>query len=360
MNKLPEAIHIFATDKCNMKCAYCFREHFSTSKSSRNLIRIAEILAENDVKHVVIGGGEPTLVKNLDDMLRILKKGDIFTELHTNCTTLTREKLEQYKTEGLVDMIGIPIDTLDKKVQKQLRDYTDYINLIKRVAKDCQDLDFKIVYHTVATDINMNEIPKLYEGFIKNTKFDLWKVYEFNEELARQNTFRIANEDEKIRAYRKWERLCGPIHYSKGCSDSLTAKFLLTEEKMKKYKDKRIQFVGLMDEKSSYLFINSTGDVKYYNSFSKERPNRLKIGNILAENFSEIIKKFNEVEKNGYSGSDEDFFGAHANLPIFARFYEGNFTDEEVEQIQPKYIPKIKKLAHLWERRMYGKAMSRF
>jgi len=356
MNKLPEAIHIFATDKCNMKCAYCFREHFSAPKYSRNLVRIAEILAENDAKHVVIGGGEPTLVKNLDDVLRTLKKGDIFTELHTNCTTLTRECLEKYKKENLVDMIGIPIDALDKNVQRQLRNYPDYINLIKRVANDCQDLEFKIVYHTVATDINMNEIPRLYNGFIKNTKFDQWRIYELNEELARHNILRKKD----IWKYNKFMKLRGAFNHEKGCSDGLLAKFLLAEEQMQKYNDKRIKFVGLLDEKSAYLFINSAGDVSYYDRFSKVRSNRLKVGNILAENFPGIIKKFNEIEKNGYSGSDVDFFGSLADLPIFARFYEGNFTNEEVEQIQPKYITKIKKLAHLWEKRMYGKTMSRF
>jgi hypothetical protein len=232
--------------------------------------------------------------------------------------------------------------------------------LIKRVAKDCQDLDFKIVYHTVATDININQISALYNGFIKNTDFDLWKVYEFNEELARQNTFRIADKDEKLKAYRKWEKLRGSIHHSKGCSDGLLAKFLLIEEKMKSQKDKRIHFAGLMDEKSSYLFINSAGDVGYYNRFSKERPDRLKIGNILAENFPEIIKKFNEVEKNGYGGSDEDFFGAHADMPIFARLYEGNFMNEELDVIKSKYWPAIKKVTHLWEKRMYGEVKTKF
>ena len=356
MNKLPEAIHIFATPECNMTCTYCFREYNWTPKSSRNLIRIAEILAENDVKHVVIGGGEPMLVKNLDDVLRTLKKGDIFTELHTNCTNLPTEKLKLYKKEGLVDMIGIPIDTLDKKVQRQLRDYPDYINLIKRVAKDCQDLEFKIVYHTVATDINMNEIPKLYAGFIKNTKFDQWKIYELNEELARHNILRKKD----IRKYNKFMKLRGAFNHEKGCSDGLLAKFLLAEKQMQKYNDKRIKFVGLLDEKSAYLFINAAGDVSYYDRFSKVRSNRLRVGNILAEGFPKIIGKFNEIEKNGYSGSDVDFFGSLADLPIFARFYEGNFTNEEVEQIRPKYIPKIKKLAHLWEKRMYGKTMSRF
>lgn len=356
MNKLPEAIHIFATPECNMTCTYCFREYNWNPKSSRNLIRIAEILAKNDVKHVVIGGGEPRLVKNLDDVLRTLKKGDIFTELHTNCTNLPTETLKLYKKEGLVDMIGIPIDALDMRIQGELRPYLNYLPVIMMVARDCQDLEFKIVYHTVATDINVNEIPKLYAGFIKNTKFDQWKIYELNEELARHNILR----QKDIWRYNKFMKLRGAFNHEKGCSDGLLAKFLLVEEHMKKYKDKRIKFVGLMDEKSSYLFINSAGDVSYYNKFSKERPDRLRIGNILAEGFPAIIRKFNEVEKKGYLGSDEDFFGSLADLPIFARFYEGNYAVEEIEQIKPRYYKKVEHLAHLWEKRMYGEIKTKF
>lgn len=356
MVKIPEVIHIFATDKCNMNCTYCFREHFSAPKSSRNLIKIAEILAANDVKHVVIGGGEPTLVRNLDDVLKTLKKEDIFVELHTNCTTLTREKLEHYKTEDLIDMAGIPIDSLDEKIQRQLRDYSGYTKLIKRVAKDCQDLDFEIVYHTVATDLNISKVPALYNGFIKNTFFDSWKIYELNEELARHNILRKKD----INRYEKFMKLRGEFNHEKGCSDGLLAKFLLTEEKMQDCADHRIHFVGLMDEKSSYLFINTAGDVTYYNHFSKERSDRLKIGNILAEKFSEIIKNYDEIEENGHTGSDEDFFGAHADLPIFARLYEGNYEDEEIAQIKPKYYKKVEHLANLWEKRMFGEAKTKF
>ncbi|MCX6774771.1 MAG: radical SAM protein [DPANN group archaeon] len=80
---VPDRIHIFATMDCNLRCAYCFKEDYLEGKPE-NLIKIAEILAANGVKQVVIGGGEPTLVRNLEDVLRILKKEDIFVELHTN------------------------------------------------------------------------------------------------------------------------------------------------------------------------------------------------------------------------------------------------------------------------------------
>ena len=52
-----------------------------------------------------------------------------------------------------------------------------------------QDYDFKLVYHTVATYLNVDDIPNLYENFIKETDFDCWRIYLFNMELARESNF---------------------------------------------------------------------------------------------------------------------------------------------------------------------------
>jgi len=354
----PNVIHFFVTDKCNLDCAYCFRAYSPGEKSSENTLKIAEILAQNKVKHVIIGGGEPTLVKNLDEIIGILKNGNVSTELHTNCLTLTRKRLEELRS--LVDVIGIPIDTLDEKIQTELRTYPNYVKLIKRVTKDCQDLDYKIVFHTVATDLNINQMPALYSRFIKNTNCDLWKIYEFNDSLAMLgNVHNRASRSEKIKRYEKILQMCGPYDPEKGDFDCLLAKFLLTEEKMKKkYEDKRIKFVGVQDEKpEGYLFIDDTGIASYYNWFLTQRQTRFKIGNLLAEGFPAIIEKYQKAEDEEREFSEDDFIKVENSRPLFVRLCENCYAPEEIDDIKPKYWRRINHLMELWQIKHHGEAL---
>lgn len=338
----PDKIHVFATDECNLSCAYCFKETYDSSETEKNLLKIAEILAANDVKRVVIGGGEPLLVKNLEEVLKILKNADISVDLHTNCVLLDYEKL--IRLQGLVDKIGIPIDTLDEKVQYQLRNYTGYVKLVKNVAKDAQKLGFRIVFHTVAFDAAKQKIPQLYQNFIVNQDFSCWKIYEYNEKLAMQRSedspwFKTTRD---VLDYFRCEH-----SLKTGGTDSNIAEFLLLEEKMRKYKDKKVKLVGVLYA-NDYFFINSKGDAKYYTWFA---PQRIKFGNIFKDGFSNVIKNYKKTEKDFQDGGKpEEFFGTLQCMPLFARYWEGNYCEEEMEEVDGRHAPKFYHLAKLWEK----------
>lgn len=348
--KLGELVHIFATDKCNNDCIFCFREFFSDGKSE-NLEEIAKILAKNKVKKVVIGGGEPVLVKNLDNVLGILKKSDINTELHTNGATLDYERLEQLR--GLVDVFGIPIDTLDSRLQSELGRGRNHIKTIKRISDEARKLGFKIGYHTVATYLNVDKLPELYSGFIRNTDFEYWNVYEFNFNLARQGVFTdVYSQKEKVRRLRALNELRGPLNFGKGLSDGLLAKFLLLEEMLtKKFSDSRTEFVDVLSSRAPYFFVNASGDVEFYAWFSQKRT---KLGNLLEDGFAKTVKNLRRADRQGPMFNQDDFIEATNDLPIFARLYEGNYFTEEIEQIKPEYHRNVKHLANLWETKKYG------
>jgi len=352
--KLGELVHIFATDKCNQNCKPCFREFFSSDKP-RDLVKVAKILTENKVKKAIIGGGEPTLIKNLNKVLRIFRDADIPVDLHTNGTTLSYKRLEQL--EDLVDVLGLPIDSLDSRIQSRIR-APGHLKQIKKVIQNAQKFDYKLEYHTVATAINVDGVPKLYSGFIKNTDYQLWNIYQFNVNLAMLSTFQGKySEEQKIKRIKEIQELRGPINHEKGLSDGLLAKFLLMEEKIKnKYSnDDRIQFVDLQNSRSPYFFVNSTGDVEFYTWFSQKRT---KVADLFEDDFKDVIKKLHKANKMSWRFDQEDFVEAITNLPIFARLYEGNYSSDEIEIIKPQCHRKVKHLANLWEIKRYGQPMT--
>ncbi|MCX6774772.1 MAG: hypothetical protein NTY99_01635 [DPANN group archaeon] len=132
-----------------------------------------------------------------------------------------------------------------------------------------------------------------------------------------------------------------------GGTDGNIAEFLLLEEKMRKYKDKRVKLVGVLYA-DDYFFINSAGDAKYYTWFA---PRRIKFGNVLKDGFKTVMKNYEKMEKEFRDGGKpEEFFGTLGCMPLFARYWEGNYASEELEEVDGRHAPKFYHLAKLWEK----------
>ena len=117
-------IHWFLTDRCNLDCNYCFRPFFGYSVDDKRNEDLARLLVEGGVKQVTLGGGEPMLVRNLETIFRILKEGSIYISLHTNGTFLSRKRITQLK--GLVDDIALPVDSMNRKMQGEIKGNKEY------------------------------------------------------------------------------------------------------------------------------------------------------------------------------------------------------------------------------------------
>lgn len=344
--ELYQHIHWYITKKCNLDCAYCFAQRFPPgTESPENLETLAKILAQNEVKHVTLTGGEPTLVKNLDAILRILKETDIYLSLHTNGTTLTRNRIRELK--GLVDDIALPIDSTGGKTQKKLK-RINHLDKFWELVGEIQKQNMGLVYHTVATAINLDHLPSIYQQ-IKNTNFLYWRIYEFNYIFARERLLRPepVSVDEYIKRDRNIKRFTGPCTFKKGGVDSLLARFLLFEHQ-NDFKDSRVQFIAARDIKSPYAFLDNSGDIQFCTWFSETRR---KIGNLLEENFPEVINKLAQADEQGPFFSEEEFIEAEQDRPFFARLWDGFFGSEEAESIDPKYEDQIQLLSKIYEAR---------
>ncbi|MFA6777327.1 MAG: radical SAM protein [Bacilli bacterium] len=66
------AVSIVMTTNCRMKCKFCCAEELkkNTSADKKNLLKIIDILHDNDVKRILFSGGEPLLSPFLEDCLK--------------------------------------------------------------------------------------------------------------------------------------------------------------------------------------------------------------------------------------------------------------------------------------------------
>lgn len=349
-----ERVHWFLRENCNLKrCAYCFGPVPEGTASPERDLRIAQTLVDGGVKKVVLGGGEPTLAKNLEAVMKILKSGGVSISLHTNGLSLTEEKLDQWA--GLVDDIALPIDAVDRAIQGKLREkrFLGVFDNLMEWAEKINTRGIKVGWHTVFTSINNNEIPKIY-SLIQRQPFEYWRIYEYNSDLARQAWLTMGGTgditDKRIIAgFLRAQSLERSGTSKKGYTDCLMANFLRMEERMKRLKDKRVQFVARVDnEKEPYAFCRNSGRIDYYAWYSAAQ--RRELGNILEEGFPDIEQRWIRI-RDMEDYNEEDRIEADMDLPIWARLDLGFFEWEELEEVSPKYMSEVEHLANLWSER---------
>lgn len=346
-----EHIHWYITDSCNLDCGYCFKPKFSYNRNESRNISLAHLLANSGVTKVTLGGGEPTLVKNLAEVTYILKQSGKYVSLHTNGLLLDNNVISELD----VDDIALPIDSIDRDTQKELRgkNFLATIDELPHLGSIILRKGIGLGYHTVFTAINHQNIPEIYD-FIKTIGFSYWRIYEFNDDLALRTAFDAGGSQEELISKMKIiEKLRGNGTSARGYTDSVFAQFLLTEQQMKKHNDERIQFVGRGDTPEPYAFLDNCGDVRYYTWLSGRE--RRVAGNIIRDGYQTIQDRLKEVHEKDWEfddkTEDEFWWATVGNMPIWARLWDGNYLQEEVEEIHPDFLDDVVSLSELHKKK---------
>ena len=119
-------LRISITDKCNYRCSYCMpkdifgKDHQFLRKdellSYEEIIEIVKILKDYGLQKVRLTGGEPMLRKNIELLIRGLKKDALIDEvvMTTNGSLLDIKTINLLKINGL-DSMTIILDSLSKE-----------------------------------------------------------------------------------------------------------------------------------------------------------------------------------------------------------------------------------------------------
>lgn len=87
------SLAIELTTECNQRCAYCYNEPGRRDPPNVPLMlaRVERILAEVDVRDVVLTGGEPLMYPGLFDVIELLRRRGLVPRLISNATLATDE-----------------------------------------------------------------------------------------------------------------------------------------------------------------------------------------------------------------------------------------------------------------------------
>ena len=111
----PILVHLVATRRCNLSCAYCNEyDQVSQPVPLDTLVQRVDHLASLGTSIITLTGGEPLLHPDLDGVIaRIRQHGTIATVI-TNGYLLTKQRIERLNSAGL-DYLQISIDNVDTR-----------------------------------------------------------------------------------------------------------------------------------------------------------------------------------------------------------------------------------------------------
>lgn len=347
-------IHWYLREECNAKprCAYCFGPTENSNCSGRRDLEMAQILVDDGTNKTTLTGGEPTLARNIAGVARTLKQGGGYVSVHTNGQLLSPAILDSWV--GLVDDIALPIDTLNPAVQEQLRSKEFVKKVSSRLSVLMEEISrrgIKVGLHTVFTNANFHEIPLMYRQ-LKREPFKYWRIYEYNEDLARMRWLKPdkrLDDQTRMAGLLTTEALSMPGDFNRGENNGLAAEFLFMEERMRKQRDERVRFVA-RDDRGDYCFLRPNGDFAYYTDHSTNK--REGFGNIFDDGLPEIRRRWQKIQQGPPTDEDfQTFFERESEMPLWKRQWLGNCWTEELLQIDGRSWPRIDRLIGLLQRR---------
>ena len=170
----------------NCKCCRDRQENFKLKNEKNSIfdINTFEKICKNIKKlngsYICISGGEPTIVKNIDDYIKIAKKYGLATRINTNGWNVTRENLELWLKNGL-DQIVLSIYGLDEKSIIETRGNRLIFDKSLRAAETIKELrnkyKFIFIIQTIIMKDNYKQMPELLNYAIDKNVNLFWPSY---------------------------------------------------------------------------------------------------------------------------------------------------------------------------------------
>ncbi|MBS5215963.1 MAG: GTP 3',8-cyclase MoaA [Clostridiales bacterium] len=117
--RMIDYLRISLTSRCNLRCIYCMPEEDTEIQeeylSFDEIERIVSLMSQMGIRHVRLTGGEPLLRKNIQDLVKRIKKISGIETVHlTTNAILLNQMIDRLADAGL-DGVNISLDTRDRE-----------------------------------------------------------------------------------------------------------------------------------------------------------------------------------------------------------------------------------------------------
>ena len=288
-----EEIDLYVTNKCNLKCKFCSVKAGSYDDEIP-LSRIKEIIDEAikyGLQDLHMTGGEPTLRKDLEEIVEYAVSKKLNVRLITNGTLLTKERLDNLYNHGLRSIM-ISLDG-NMEYHDKVRGIKGSFKKALETVKYAKEKGLYTRVNSVAWNDNREDILNLLKMF-NDMKIDVYSIF-----LGSPLGYAITQKDNTINP-KDWRKFCDEVKKLVKKNNFYTK---VVMEKGYLYSDEDPnQVLGLggrgrgcykITNYTDFLLIRSNGDVYPCVFFSNESE---PIGNIYKNTLKEINDNFKKNE----------------------------------------------------------------
>jgi KxxxW cyclic peptide radical SAM maturase len=167
----PVLAHLAITNRCNMHCKYCSVRNLhekieDLELSTADWKKIIDILADWGVFQIGFTGGEPTLRKDLPELIKYVRDKGCVCNLTTNGWFVDEKMVEAFK-DAEMTQCQISLDSHIPEIHNTLRGIGSHERVLKSI-KLLQEKGIAVGVDTVVSKNNIHTIPEMIDWMAKN------------------------------------------------------------------------------------------------------------------------------------------------------------------------------------------------
>ena len=133
-NKDVKSINLHICGVCNYRCGFCFTRNLERSTLPPDEWEsILELFEKEGVMKITIVGGEPTMHPQFIELCELAKSKGFIVSVVTNGSLIDSKLIKNMK--GVVDWIGLSVDSPDNEVEKAVGRQCQGVNHIENIIK---------------------------------------------------------------------------------------------------------------------------------------------------------------------------------------------------------------------------------
>lgn len=172
-NVMPEHMkqkrfYIYLSNKCDLTCPICLLNPNQGTIDDIPLDDFKKVIRKNRSSRFYFYGAEPTLHKDIEKWIRLLKKYGNLVNIHTNGINISDFKFLKRLKESGVDYISLQFDGFNNEIYKKLRG-RDLLDIKKKALENLKQLNIQTGLNvTIARGINETCIGEIIDYAVNN------------------------------------------------------------------------------------------------------------------------------------------------------------------------------------------------
>lgn len=154
------------THRCPLQCPYCSNplelDRVNTELTTAEWQDVMRQAAELGILQIHLSGGEPTLRKDLEDIVDVAAKAGLYTNLITAGVTLTEDRLKKLQDLGL-DHVQLSIQDVDDANAERMSAYKGGLAKKREVGKWVHKLGMPLTINAPIHRFNIENLPNIID-----------------------------------------------------------------------------------------------------------------------------------------------------------------------------------------------------